>query len=270
MSKHFSLIVLFAAATCWWPMCAAVAQQKTAQQESAATPGDAADRTSREVYFDPETGTPRPPKLPSPEGATALPKPDVVWVDAKQKLVYVDGYVSLRRGMLEMFACPVGTKEHESVVAVFSRARTLHAALLAVGAEPGKPATFRPEFSPATGTEIEVEVRWQDEHQKWQSVPAQQWVKDIQTGKPMAHAWVFGGSGFWKDEETGKEHYMAEAGDLVCVSNFSTAMLDLPIESSQANEGLLFEANTDEIPPLGTPVRVVLKPKLKAAEKKTP
>jgi hypothetical protein len=270
MSKCCFLILLLTAATCWWPATVAVAQPDTDPPESASTSGDVADRPSRDIYFDPETGVPRPPKLSAPEGATALPKPDVVWVDAKQKLVYVDGYVSLRRRMLEMFACPVGTKEHESVVAVFSRARTLHAALLAVGAEPGKPATFRPEFSPATGTEIEVEVRWQDEHQKWQSVPAQQWVKDIQTGKPMAHGWVFGGSGFWTDEETGKEHYLAEGGDLICVSNFSTAMLDLPIESSEINEGLLFEANTDEIPPLGTPVRLVLRPRLKAAEKKVP
>ena len=42
-----------------------------------------------------------------------------------------------------------------------------------------------------------------------------------------------------------------------CVSNFPTAMLDLPIASSQANEALLFETFTERIPPRGTPVELI-------------
>lgn len=231
-----------------------------AQEESAVPAAEIFDTST---YIDSQTGKPLPSKLPPPEGAKAFPKPDVVWIATNEKKVYVDGYVSLREGMLEMFACPVGTKEHESVVAVFSRAQTIHAALLAVGAEVGHPAGFRPKFRPASGAEIEIEVRWQDAEKKWHSTRAQQWVRDIQTGKPMTQPWVFAGSGFWKDEETGREYYQAEAGDLICVSNFSTATLDIPVESSQGNDGLLFEANTDEIPHLGTPVRLVLTPKPK-------
>jgi hypothetical protein len=49
------------------------------------------------------------------------------------------------------------------------------------------------------------------------------------------------------------------------VSNFSTAMLDIPVESSPENTELSFEAFTKRIPPLGAPVRLVLKPKLKKA-----
>jgi hypothetical protein len=245
------------------PIVAEDEAQVPAAETGAATETDGGLSNAQAVYIDPRTGEPRPPKIPAPEGAKALPKPDIVWVDTKEKVVYVDGYVSLRQGMLEMLACPVGTKEHESVVAVFSRAQTLHAALLAVGAVPGHPVSFRPKFRPAAGTEIDVEIRWQDNDGKWQTVRGQDWVKDIRTGKPLAEPWVFGGSGFWKDEETGKEYYKAEAGDLICVSNFSTAMLDIPIESSQINDGLMFEANTDKIPPLGTPVRVVLKPILR-------
>ncbi len=210
-------------------------------------------------------GQSEPPKLPPPVGASAMPKPNRTWIDAKRGLVLVDGYVSLREGMLEMFACPVGTKEHESVVAVYSWAQVVHTALLAVGAETGAPVQFNPEFQPPTGTQIDIEVRWLDEAGKWQSIRAQDWVKDLTTGKSMTHPWVFAGSGFWKDEATGKEHYMAEAGDFICVSNFSTATLDIPVESSQMNEGLLFEAFTEKIPPLGTPVRLVLKPRLEEA-----
>jgi hypothetical protein len=202
------------------------------------------------------------PKLPDPEGAVRLPEPDVVWIDKKQRQVLVDGYVSLREGYLEMFACPVGTKEHESIVAVRSRAATVHAALLAVGAMVGHPVQHRPEFAPPTGTEIEIEVRWIDNNGEWQSARAQDWIRDVRTKEPMKQPWVFAGSGFWVDESNGKKYYMAEQGDLICVSNFTSATLDVPIESSQSNDGLLFEANPDKIPELGLPVRLVLKPKL--------
>ena len=65
------------------------------------------------------------------------------------------------------------------------------------------------------------------------------------------------------DEETGKRHYQANGGDLICVSNFPTATLDLPVQSSQANSDLLFTAFTEKIPPRGTKVRRVLIPRIK-------
>lgn len=202
------------------------------------------------------------PKLPDPPGAKKLPKPDEVWVDAKKRQVMVDGYVSLREGYLEMFACITGTKEHESIIAVKTKAQTVHAALLAVGAKPGTPVQWVPDFKPPTGTEVEIEVRWLDDQGRWKSARAQDWIRDTATKKSMTQPWVFAGSGFWKDPESGKEFYMAESGDFICVSNFTTAMLDVPIESSQSNEALSFEANPDGIPALGTPVRLVLTPKL--------
>lgn len=223
--------------------------------------------TGEPAAEEPESEPAELPRLPAPEGATAMPEPNLVWIDPKQGIVMVDGYISLQDGMLEMFACPVGTKEHESIVAVESSAQVVHAALLAVGAKAGTPVQFDPEFKPPTGTEIEIEVRWQDEAGEWQSTDARQWITDIKTEQPMAHPWVFAGSEFYQDEETGDEYYLAEMGDFICVSNFSTATLDIPVESSQVNEGLLFEANAAKIPPLGTPVRLVLKPKLeKGAE----
>jgi hypothetical protein len=210
------------------------------------------------------------PKLPDPPGAKKLPDPDKVWVDRKNGLVYVDGYISLREGFLEMFACTAGTKEHESVAAVESRAATVHAALLAVGAIDGDPVQHRPKFKPPTGTEIEVEVRWLDENGEWQKARAQDWIRHARTKKPMEQPWVFAGSIIHKDEETGKEYYMAEGGELICVSNFATAMLDIPIESTDSDDALSFEANTEKIPPLGMPVRIVLKPKLKKDGAKAP
>ncbi len=165
-----------------------------------------------------------------------------------------------------MFACPKGTKEHESVVAVNARAKVLHTALLAVGAKSGTPVRFVDKYIPPTGDVIKITAEWLDPEGKKHTAPAQQWVRNVDTNQPMKLDWVFAGSGFWKDEETGKQIYMAEGGDLICVANFSTAMLDVAAQSTQANEGLMFEAFTEHVPALGTPVRLVMTPVEKKSE----
>jgi hypothetical protein len=209
------------------------------------------------------------PKLPEPKGATRLSPDYDVWLDPQRGVVLVDGQVSLRRGMLEMFACIRNTKEHESIVTADTQAFLVHAGLLRLGAEPGHPAQFVPEFKPPTGSEIEITVEWRDEDGKEHSAKAQDWIRDLKTGEAMAYPFVFTGSRFWTDEETGKQYYQAEGGDFICVSNFGTAALDIPVESSQSNDALEFEAFTERIPALGTPVRLVLKPLIKEAGSKT-
>jgi hypothetical protein len=214
----------------------------------------------------PEEATARPGN-PSkgfqlPDGARRLSPRADAWIAPKQKQVLMDGEICLRSGPLEMFACPRNTKEHESIVTVNTKAQYIHAALLAVGAQKGQPAQFTPQYTPASGTEVEVTVLWIDAEKKERSIRAQDWIRNAKTHQPLAYRWVFAGSGFWKDETTGREHYLAEGGDFICVSNFPSAMMDLPVESSQANEELLFEAWTERIPEVGTKVRVVLTPKL--------
>ncbi len=75
--------------------------------------------------------------------------------------------------------------------------------------------------------------------------------------------WVFAGSGFTTDANTGEKFYLAEAGDLICVANFTTATLDLAIESSATNDTLMFEAFTERMPPVGTVVTMELVPVFK-------
>lgn len=203
------------------------------------------------------------------EGATAA-APDAgkliplnpkgtVKIDRKRKLVVVDGRIALRAGQLEMFACPAGTKEHESVIALLSDSKTIHAGLLAVGARPGAVVKWDPVYSPAYGDVLEVYVLWKDAEGKPHQVRGQSWVRDVKTGEEMKSDWIFAGSGFWTDPSDGIEYYYADGGEAICVSNFPTAMVDLPIQSSQANDSLLFEAFESRIPARNTPVRVVLR-----------
>ncbi len=217
-----------------------------------------------------ETPAPTPAAAPDESGLVRIGKDDAVWIHPQRKLVVVEGRVAFRDGFLELFACPQGTKEHESLVAVESKAFVVHAALLAVGAKPGQPVQFDPVYRPASGTIIDIHVLWRDADGKKQTARAQEWVRNTKTQKEMDHDWVFAGSGFWTDEDTGTKHYYAEQGDLICLSNFSTATLDLPIASSQSNDQLLFEAFTERVPPKGTKVRLVLvprQPKAAPAEK---
>ncbi len=216
-----------------------------------------------------ETPPPATPNEAPKERLIKLAKDHAVWIDMQRKLVVVDGEVAARDVGLEMFACPKGTKEHESVIAVQSNAQLVHAGLLAVGAVAGHPVQFDPKYVSATGTTVDIYILWQDDEGK-HKVRAQEWVKDIKTGEEMKHDWVFGGSGFWTDQATGEKYYHADGGELICLSNFSTATLDLPIESSQANNALLFSAFTERIPPRGTKVRLVLIPRLEKKPQEAP
>ncbi|MBM3965551.1 MAG: hypothetical protein FJ308_10890 [Planctomycetes bacterium] len=179
-----------------------------------------------------------------------------VWIHRDEQAVLVDGYVCQRNAPLEMFACPTGTKEHESIVAVFARSRFVHAALLAVGGVPGKPVAFEPKFTPASGTTVRIYVLWHDEDGNTQGTLAQNWVRQTGKNKAMEWDWVFAGSKIYKDPDTGKENYLGDGGELVCVANFMTSTLDVAVKSDAANSGLVFDAFTERIPKRETPVRL--------------
>ncbi len=194
-----------------------------------------------------------------PPGMTRLDPKDRVWADKQNRRIVVDGFIALREGQLEMLACLIGTKEHESVVATFCKAVTVHAGLLAVGAQQGKPVQWDPMYVAPTGSEIQVFALWRNEKGEKKNINTREWARVVGTEKEVLDTnFVFAGSILWEDPETHEKVYQAESGDLICVSNFSTATLDVPIESSKVNSGLMFAAFTDRIPKLGTPVRLVL------------
>ncbi len=246
-------------------LLSAVALQPAANAQDDET-GRVADPTEAAENVDeaPDEPNADPPTKPVKNipGLTRLAEDYDVWIDPMRKYVIADGKVALRRGQLEMFACPKGTKEHESIVAVNSPATWIHAALLAIGAEPGHTVKFDPEYVPASGPRVDVFVLWIDKDGKRHKDRAETWVRNIETGKQMEHHWVFGGSGFWVDEATGQRSYLADGGDLICVSNFPSATLDLNVKSSRDTGSLLFEAFTERIPPRGTHVRLVLIPQI--------
>jgi hypothetical protein len=272
---------------------------------------------------------PKPDKPKAPQKLVPLNKQETVLLDADGKRLILKGEVVLREGLLELLTCLKQTKEHESILAVATKAQTVHAGLLALGAEPGRPVKFTPEFQPPTGQKIDIFLMWKDDKGKLNRVPAQSWIRNAtrryfieklaklpagvelpkdknlkydekhgemlwygsmtteerdlflslskdkayqqvvrsffeqsQLREMKAH-WVFPGSSFFTDEKTGDKYYQAEAGDLICVANFASSVIDVDAESSATNEGLMFEAYTERIPPIGTEVQIELIPVFK-------
>ena len=96
------------------------------------------------------------------------------------------------------------------------------------------------------------------------------WVKDDKTGKPLAEHWVFAGSDLFMDPITKKTIYAADEGDLITVANFGSSILDLPFASSASDAERSFSANTEQVPPLGTEVFMVLGPAERSPRPRSP
>lgn len=78
--------------------------------------------------------------------------------------------------------------------------------------------------------------------------------------RQMDAQWVFSGSSFYEDEESKERYYRAEDGDLICVANFGSATIDVAARSENNSESLLFEAWTERLPAVDTPVTIELIP----------
>jgi hypothetical protein len=174
--------------------------------------------------------------------------------------VVIDAVVCMREGPIEQLLTRKRTKEHEAILAADVDARNIHAALLVAGAKEGSPVRYQPRYEPPSGSRIKVMLQYEDKG-KLVTVPAQQWIRHGRTGKDLGIDWVFAGSKLVDiPMEENRKYYLANDGDVICVSNFDTALLDLPIQSPQANADLVFEAHTPRIPPRDTKVTVILEP----------
>jgi hypothetical protein len=195
-----------------------------------------------------------------------------VWLEVQgdKRRVVVQAEVCLREGMLEHLMTRRGQKEHEAILAADMDARDIHKALILAKATPGTTVKYTDNgVIPPTGTKIKITLGYKDKD-KQVTIPGRDWVRDVKTRKSLEHDWVFAGSMFQPNplEKDKPPLYMANGGDVICVSNFGEAMLDLPINSSKNNAELEFEAFTERIPSVGTPVTVILEPVLEAKTEK--
>jgi hypothetical protein len=196
-----------------------------------------------------------------------------VWLEVQgdKRRVMVQAEVCLRDGMLEHLMCRHQTKEHEAILTADVDARDIHKALMVAKAVPGSTVRYKEDgtVTTPTGTPIKITLSYKDKD-KTVTIPGRDWVRDLKTKKSLGVDWVFAGSQFLENplEKDKPPLYAANAGDVICVSNFEGAMLDLPINSSKNNADLEFEAFTERIPEIGTAVTVILEPELDSKKDK--
>lgn len=200
------------------------------------------------------------------------------WLDPKNKRVVLVGeackadyplefFVTTRMRSYESVLVVDGDRRQEGQMSIFQQ---IELALILCGAKPGHPSYYKDDKTTvASGDEIAIEVRWTSKEGKTETADARTWIRDKRTNKPPTKNWVFAGSRFADDGEGGKR-FMGDSGDFVCVLNNPIAMLDLPLVSAGAIEDRSFEANREKLPDAGTPVTIVLIPKVqaKSGEKK--
>ena len=249
-------------------------QETALKTPQAATPeAEASAKPEEEAQEDDQTEAPEKPTEPQTDPVVDKEQQSIeiadgwkrlgknqIWINQTTKQVMVRGSICLTEGPLEMFACPLQTKEHESVIAVEAKSSEIHASLVALGFEPGNPVQWQPDYQAAKGPSIQIEVKWTADG-KEKGVDAKTMVRKSGTEETMDADWVFGGSEIFVDRVDGRKIYYADSGEMICLSNFPTAMMDVPIKSSDSAEGLLFEANTDAIPPRDTQVYLIMTPR---------
>lgn len=211
----------------------------------------------------------KPAEKPVEGKKTALNKKNTLFMEilpGDKRRVQIEAEVCLREGDLELLMCKKDSKEHEAIFHADVDAREIHMALLAAKAKPGSVVKYTQDGKvfPPTGTKIKITLRYEKKPGEVATVDAKEWVRNKRDGKPLAYDWVFAGSEFWQDPEDPKKppYYMANGGDVITVSNFPDAMLDLPINSPKDNSILAFEAWTERIPPLKTKITLILEPVL--------
>ncbi len=227
-----------------------------AGDEPADGPGAQAGATDEQAA----TGDRQPP--PAPDGSGLLSLPGMT-LDLDNRLITLQAQVCLREGLLELLVCRQNSgRTHESILHTSAAPSDVHAALLALGLSPGVPARWISlpdgewQAIPPRGGLLAITLRWADVTGELHQRPAREWLKLIGETPPNGSQWVFVGSELLPDGA-----YWADAtGEVITVSNFPSTLIDVPFESTTSNAELLYQANTDAIPPLGTMVEVVITP----------
>ena len=124
-----------------------------------------------------EKQKPAPSKVDIPDKLVPLNPQKNVLLDLKGNRLLLKTKVTFREGILEMLCCLKKTKEHESILVLDAKAYIVHAGLLALNAEPGRPVRYYPEKVASEGPKVDIYLQWKDEKGALQRVPAQKWIR---------------------------------------------------------------------------------------------
>ena len=194
-------------------------------------------------------GCATPRVAPQPE-ASRLLRQGTVQVDPVLRCVVVTGFVNLVEGPIELMACGPGGKVHESVLVLEVNPVDLQSALLLVGLKPGPPMKEL-GVGPPQGDRVAVWVRWEQEGRTVVS-PLESLALDRRTQRPLRDVgWIFNGSTF----ENGKFKALTEES---LINIYWDPWAIINVEASLGADDEATEANPSALPPVHTPVTVII------------
>ncbi len=205
------------------------------------------------------TPAPKPPP-PSQLDAPGSPqkKPDRanyadhVVIDWRFPLVELEARVVLRAGPLELLACSPGTREHESILQIPAKPLRVFEALGLIGLTPGSPVRYdaaKDQWIAPTGDRLLLRVLAEFPFGK-ATAPVEAWLLDLKdrSRKIGAIPWVFAGSDRLEDGAFGAD----VDGTIVCVVDFSSALMTVGEAHSADDEVLWLGADPAFVPREGT------------------
>jgi hypothetical protein len=179
--------------------------------------------------------------------------------------VAVPGLVLVTKGMVELFGCGAGGKEHETVLRLECDVQSLDLALTSAGFRRGRLPTKSDIAETGQGSRVVILIQWTGPDGRPVTHRSEDLVVSVQRNGPMPRVgWTY--VGHWAEipdplspKGEKKQKILAAANTQSYVTTFRdrSALLDNPLE--EAIDDTLFAANYMVLPKPGTPVRVIFR-----------
>ncbi|MBL1214950.1 MAG: hypothetical protein HND52_16440 [Ignavibacteriae bacterium] len=172
-------------------------------------------------------------------------------LDIDANKITIPGIINMNEGIIEVFACSPGGKLHESLIVANILPYHLQVALLLLGINPTDINDVKITESLEKFGQIEIIVKWKIDDEETE-MRAEKLIWNLSQGKPMQEVnWLFIGS------KTINGVFVANDNkSLITTFNDPYTIIENPLSTRINDE--LYEVNKTLLPPIGTPVELVL------------
>ncbi|MBI3193814.1 MAG: hypothetical protein HYZ34_04995 [Ignavibacteriae bacterium] len=173
-------------------------------------------------------------------------------LNSNERSVTVQGTFNMEKGIIELVACAVGGKTHESVLVLDVVPYHLQVAMILLGLKYKGGVEYQGDPNRPQGDSVEIFITWKNE-EKEVTARAEDLIWDVKQSTTMEHTpWIFVGSRmvegrFMADQEK----------SLITTFHDPFTIFDNPLQGGSNDE--LYLVNEKLVPKKGTPVTVTIK-----------
>jgi hypothetical protein len=178
---------------------------------------------------------------------------DNILINKREKSIVLPGKVNMQEGLVELLACGRYGKLHESVLMLPVEPYYVQVALLLIGLQPGeKKLKYQGDPGLPVGDPVEIYVEWKERGRVVRK-RAEELIFDKSAGRAMPHTrWVFTGSLIHDG------NFMAQIEQSI-VTTYHDPMTIIDNPLSGGGDDTIYFVNKEVVPPVGTPVTVIIK-----------